>query len=62
MVGVPSFVFLVVSLFPLCGDGCSLGIECHIPPHTWPLFCFLSFGCTDRDLRVLIGLWYTGMS
>ena len=22
----------------------------------------LSFGCTSMDLRVLIGLWYTGMS
>ena len=43
MVGVPSFMCLAFSLFPLCGVGCSLGIECHIPPHTLPLcfdFCF----------------------
>ena len=60
MVGVPSFMCLAFSLFPLCGVNCSLGIECHTPPHT--LRFLFSFGCTGRDLRVLIGLWYTGMS
>ena len=60
MVGVPSLMCLAFSLFPLCGVGCSLGTECHIPPHT--LRFLFSFGCTGRDLRVLIGLWYTGMS
>ena len=35
MVGVPSLMCLEFSLFPLCGVGCSLGTECHIPPHTF---------------------------
>ena len=38
MVGIPSFMCLAFSLFPPCGVGCSLGIECHIPPYTLPLF------------------------